>query len=452
MNRQRSGVMAFMSVVTGLCWLAFISEAQAVPSFARQTGMSCTTCHTVWPELTPFGRTFKLTGYTMSKSKEKYQFPPPVAGLAQFSFTHTNKEYPPGTAPNKSQANDNLGVPQELSLYYAGKIYDKLGAFCQGTYDGLSNKFMLDMTDIRLANTSKFGDKTLVYGLTVNNNPTVQDVWNSTPAFGFPFAASSIAPTPAAATVIDNTLAQQLGGIGIYAYFNNLLYGEVTFYRTARNGYSQWLGGGTVTEMLADGVVPYWRVFLQHQWKKHSLMIGHYGMVSHIFPEGQTRGSSDQFTDIAFDAQYQYISKKHLFSIAGTWIHEIQDWHASFGLGNTANQTDHLDTFRVNANYHYRSSDYGTMGGTVGYFITAGSQDALLYVPDPVDGSRNGRPNSNGFVLQADYLPPIWDQRTKIVVQYTIYNTFNGAGPNYDGSGRSANANNTLYVLVWQMF
>jgi hypothetical protein len=452
MDRQRSGLAAFMVVATGI-WLAvWLSEARAVPSFARQTGMSCTACHTVWPELTPFGRTFKLTGYTMSKSGKKYQFPPPLAGMVQFSFTHTNKEYPPGTAPDNSQANDNLGVPQALSIYYAGKIYDKVGAFCQGTYDGQSNKFMLDMTDIRLANTTKIGGKPLVYGLTVNNNPTVQDVWNSTPAFGFPYAGSAIAPTPAAATVIDNTLAQQLGGIGIYAYFNNLLYGEVTFYRTARNGYTQWLGAGTVTDMLADGVVPYWRVFLQHQWQKHSLMIGHYGMVTQVFPGGQTQGGSDQFTDIAFDAQYQYISAKHLFSIAATWIHEIQDWQASFALGDTANQTDHLDTFRINCNYHYRSSHYGTMGGTLGYFLTDGNQDNLLYAPNPVDGSRNGRPNSNGLILQADYLPPIWDQRTKIVVQYTIYNTFNGAGPNYDGSGRGANANNTLYVLVWQMF
>jgi hypothetical protein len=451
MRGLRFLLMWLMLMVTGLGLWVWVNQVQAVPSFARQTGMDCMACHTVWPELTPFGRTFKLTGYTMSKSGKEYQFPPPLAGLAQFSFTHTNKEYPPGTAPNDSQANDNLGVPQELSIYYAGKIYGKLGAFCQGTYDGLSNKFMLDMTDVRFANTAKIGGKPLVYGLTINNNPTVQDIWNSTPAYGFPFAASSVAPTPAAATMIDNTLAQQLGGIGIYAYFNNLVYGEVTFYRTARNGYTQWLGGGTVTDMLADGVVPYWRLFLQHQWQKHSVMIGHYGMVTHIFPSGQSQGASDQFTDIAFDVQYQYISKKHLFSIASTWIHEIQNWHASFALGNTANRTDTLNTFRVNLNYHYRSP-YGTIGGIVAYFNTFGSRDAGLYAPDLVDGSRNGRPNSNGVILQADYLPPIWDQRTKIVVQYTIYNAFNGAGSNYDGFDRSAGDNNTLYLLVWQMF
>ena len=52
----------------------------------------------------------------------------------------------------------------------------------QGTYDGLSNKFLLDMTDIRYANTFKVGGKPLICGLTVNNSPTIEDVWNSTPA------------------------------------------------------------------------------------------------------------------------------------------------------------------------------------------------------------------------------------------------------------------------------
>ena len=150
----------------------------------------------------------------MSKSGEKYQFPPPVAGLAQFSFTHTNREYPPGTAPNKSQANDNLGVPQELSLYYAGKIYDKLGAFVQGTYDGLSNKFMLDMTDIRFANNVKIAGKQLIYGIAFNSNPTLQDVWNSTPVWGFPYASSSVAPTPAAGAVIDGRLGHRWAAWG----------------------------------------------------------------------------------------------------------------------------------------------------------------------------------------------------------------------------------------------
>ena len=45
-------------------------SAHAVPSFARQTGMACEACHTVFPELTHFGRVFKANGYTLSNLKQ----------------------------------------------------------------------------------------------------------------------------------------------------------------------------------------------------------------------------------------------------------------------------------------------------------------------------------------------------------------------------------------------
>ena len=179
-------------------------------------------------------------------------------------------------------------------------------------------------------------------------------------------------------------------------------------------------------------------------------MVGHYGLVAHIFPGGETRGNSDRFTDIAFDVQYQYISPKHRFSAAATWIHEVQDWNASYALGNTSNRADNLNTFRINFNYSYRSK-YGIFGGNWAYFNTSGSKDVLLYAPDPLDGSRNGYPDSSGFILQGIYVPPKWEQ-AKIVVQYTIYNTFNGSITNYDGSNRNASDNNTLYILAWLMF
>ena len=40
--------------------------AKAVPSFARQTGLACSACHYQFLQLTPFGRKFKLNGYTLA--------------------------------------------------------------------------------------------------------------------------------------------------------------------------------------------------------------------------------------------------------------------------------------------------------------------------------------------------------------------------------------------------
>jgi len=37
-------------------------------------------------------------------------------------------------------------------------------------------------------------------------------------------------------------------------------------------------------------------------------------------------------------------------------------------------------------------------------------------------------------------------------LQYTGYLHFNGAGKNYDGAGRNASDNNSLYMVVWIVF
>ncbi len=65
--------VSFISGVVVLWW-GFSGAAHAVPSFARQTGMACQACHTVFPEPTPFGRAFKLNAYQNDNL-------PPVQGI-----------------------------------------------------------------------------------------------------------------------------------------------------------------------------------------------------------------------------------------------------------------------------------------------------------------------------------------------------------------------------------
>src|SRR5271163_4202529 len=56
-------------VLAGFLTIGFAPPADALPSFARQTGQPCGTCHTDFPALTPFGRRFKLLGYTVGGGK-----------------------------------------------------------------------------------------------------------------------------------------------------------------------------------------------------------------------------------------------------------------------------------------------------------------------------------------------------------------------------------------------
>ncbi len=56
--------LAIAALLAGFLTIGFAPPAQALPSFARQTGQPCGTCHTDFPGLTPYGRRFKLLGYT----------------------------------------------------------------------------------------------------------------------------------------------------------------------------------------------------------------------------------------------------------------------------------------------------------------------------------------------------------------------------------------------------
>jgi hypothetical protein len=453
MDNKRIRLVTLFTAV-GIFSLVWAQKVLAVPSFARQTGMSCTVCHTVWPQLTHFGRTFKLDGYTFNRESKSNRWYPPVAGMFQASYTGLKKNsgiLNGGVAPFDDEADsaaDKFNLPQQASVFYGGKIVRRLGGFAQLTYDGTANDIALDNTDIRYAETTLAGDKHLMYGFNIDNNPTVGDLWNSTPAWGFPFASSAVAPAPAAATLIDGTLGQQVGGIGAYASWANFVYGAVTVYSTTNEGIARLLGAGTEPDTITDGAVPSWRLALYHQWNRHSLQIGTYGLKADVYPGGADTGPTNSFTDYAFDAQYQFISSPHIFTFRGTWIHEDQDWDASFPSGGASNPSDTLKTLKVNTDYFYRAS-FGTIGGYLGYFFADGDTDPLLYPPDPVDGSRTGSPDSSGFILQASYL---WKQKYRFALQYTLYDKFNGADKNYDGSGRDASDNNTIYLLAWLMF
>ena len=231
-------------------------------------------------------------------------------------------------------------------MFLAGKVTDYLGGFIQWSYDNLATTADgslgghsgADNMDIRAVGKYSGADAAepdLIYGATVNNNPTVQDVWNSTPAFGFPYTSSPLASTPAAATLIDSSLAQQVAGIGGYVFWKKTWYGEVSFYRTADGAFSFLRQG---QDIHTDGGVaalkgynPYWRFAYSHDWGANSIMVGTYGMIGDRYPSNlDTSTATDRFRDIAVDAQYQYITDPHTFTAQVTYIEEKQSYNASF--------------------------------------------------------------------------------------------------------------------------
>lgn len=420
-------------------------SAQALPSYARQTGQECAACHNGFPELTPYGRLFKLNAFTFRGGESNL---PPIAVMLVPSFTHTDSGQPGGAAPHFGP-NDNFSFSG--SLFYGGAITSSIGAFAQVTYDHAARNFNWDNLDVRYAHATTLLDRENVFGATVNNNPTVTDLWNSTPAWGFPFVSSALAPTPAAATLIEGGLAQQVLGPTVYNFWNRLIYTEVGFYRTLSPTTLTTLGiapGGT---SAIKNVAPYWRVAVAPSWGRNSFEVGTFGIAATLIP-GRVRDSgTDHLTDVGFDAQYQWLGARDSFSLQGYWITENQNLSASSALGLSTNTHNHLRSLRAKATYYYDQ----TYGVTAGYFNLNGTPDVLLNSASVTTAS----PNSNGWIGELDYIPfshggpSFWPWlNMKLGVQYIYYTKFDGASSNFDGTGRNAHNNNTLFLFAWLAF
>ncbi len=467
-------------------------QAQALPSFARQTGQPCGTCHTDYPALTPYGRRFKLLGYTTGGGKfRKTLFPtssdvpelaagyakefsdlaayagenehkdwvPPVSMMGVLGLTHTDSAQAPPTAPY--HPNDNL-VLSPVSFFWGGAITEHIGAFAQTTYnappvggfgDPFGHTWTWDNTDIRFANTAKIGSMDIIYGLTANNNPTVQDVWNTTPAWGFPYSVSTVAPTPGTHTLIDGTFAAHVGSVGAYAFINDVLYLEATAYRTLDPHTQNSLGTDPLgAPGLFDGVAPYWRAAIEPHWGDHWFMVGAFGMLAKVNPfvglpnpvgPFATFRRPDNYTDVGVDAQYQYQGSNYWLTLRGSYIREFQQLNASFLNGLASNPTDDLHTLRLQASAALGGDNRVVLTGQ--YFSTWGTPDPLLY-----GGLASGlSPDSNGWIAEIAYIPyglsqaPGWPwANVRIALQYTWYNRF-------DGTTFGAQNNNTLFLHAW---
>ena len=424
-----------------------VQICDAVPSYARQTGMSCVVCHTVFPQLTTFGREFKLNGYTLvgsstievTNDKEKNLLKilssSPLSVMFQTSLTSLNKKLP-------DTQNGNISFPQQLSLFYAGLITPHIGTFIQITYAGQDGTFGMDNIDIRYSNSTQLAKKRLIYGFTLNNNPTVQDVWNSIPAWRFPYATSDVAPSPTASTLIEGALGQQVAGIGAYSYFNSLLYTEFSIYRSAQQGVEA--PPGPASEGIIKGVAPYWRVALQHNWNKHYLEVGTTGMTTNLYPSGVS-GQTNNYTDIGIDAQYELTFPKGIFVIHPSYYLENQKLTAYYDSSFSQNKTNLLHSYKMSGEIYFTKG----FGATLGYFALMGSSDNILYQPSANDGSSAGSPNSDGYIAEIDYQP--W-YNIRLSLQYTYYNKYNGSATDYDGFHRNASDNNSLYLLLWFNF
>lgn len=426
-------------------------KVEAVPSYARQTGLPCSGCHYAPPELNPAGRRFKLTGYvdradetkTVKAEGSKKRAPLdllaslPLSVMLDTSFTSTKTPVP-------TTQNGSFEMPQDISLFLSGAWTSHIGSFLQVTYNTQADHFSMDNTDIRYANITKVGGKEFVYGIDLNNNPTVEDLWNTTPAWSYPWIASDWAPTPNASPIINGGLAQDVGGIGVYGMWNNHLYLDASLYRSEHVNATQPFNGSGASTIR--GLAPYWRLAWQELTGKTQYEFGTYGI--HVRstpneitdPTGARLPVQDSFTDWAVDTQIDRTTfRTDVLSFRATYIRENNDLLGSLAQGLVSQGSHHLNTVMANAEYHLGNKYTGTLG----WFNTTGTSDLTSYPAGAVSGNANGDPRGAGYIANFTYWP--W-QNLLLGAQYTGYTRFNGAQNNYDGAGRNASANNTIYL------
>ena len=106
-----------------------VPDAEAIPAFARQTGLSCSTCHFQhFPSLNAFGRSFKAGGYTMVGGQsliegDMLSMPSVLNASIVMKLRYQKTNGSDDTETDKGE----LQFPDEAALFLGGRIGDHVG-------------------------------------------------------------------------------------------------------------------------------------------------------------------------------------------------------------------------------------------------------------------------------------------------------------------------------------
>jgi hypothetical protein len=444
-----------------------LQPARAVPSFAAQTGQACQQCHigAEGPQLTPYGRNFKIKGYTLTGG-EGIASKVHLALWVQTEFTSTNKDLPlSGVTPDFAKQN-NLFI-NAVSLFYSGKIADHVGVFLQGTYDNVGKAFAQDNSDIRVVGATKLFGHGIDYGVSFNNAPGWSDPWNSNYLWGWPYISNNIAPGPNAAPVLAGALQDNSLGMVGYVWIDSHIYADFGGYVSQPPGY-QKIFGESYGPGSSTGIEPWASLTYAWFWGNNNAHLGTHAFYGRFNPTTNVRSTDGQFghdsyADLMVSNGYQYMGDDNvnIFTVDGFVDFEAQKLKGSssaFNPNQSSSRTNNrLGEFREWATYYYQD----TYGVVVGYDKIWGNRNQLLYNTgaDDSSGSIKGSPNSTSWSFEVNWVPfgkeeSFWRPfvNLRLGLQYTLYTQFNGSSRNYDGFGRNASDNNTTLLYAWTVF
>ncbi len=464
-----------LGMFAGVTWIGLSAPAEAIPVFARQTGHNCQACHISYPELTAYGREFKLNGYTFGETQP---VPVALAFMGEYAKIADNTNHLDGS---KICSTCNEMALVQWSLFFGGRITENLGLFGQASSGGFPldsgsnccNGFASDNTELRYVSRFSTGTATLeddsLVGFLLNNNATMQDVWHSAPAWRFPwFPYNGANLGPLASTFIEGSggpgqmAGHRVVGVGAYTWIKKNWYAELTMYRSPWGGPFSFLDYGSGTRdavtQPSDSFAnwaPYYRAAYSQDWGYYSAEIGLSGIRAKTYYDALAPSASQvqTFNDFGIDGQFQFNrNEPWIYSIAGSWIHENNDLAPLVSSGQATNSSHTLNEFNIKGTAYYNR----VYGATLAYYSINGSSDPLFYRPyaagtttPAAGGSATGSPNSSYWMLELNYVP-LQDMRFSL--NYQAYTKINGGNRNFDGYGNNAAGQNLLQFAIWWIY
>ena len=278
--RRAAAVAALALAVVGLT----ASEAGAVPAFGAQTGMPCQNCHVggFGPQLTPFGREFKLQGYTLRTNDKSI----PLSAMVVASYLRTQQAQNPPQTPY-SHPNDNWALDQ-VSLFLRWRLRPALRRLRSGHLRRSRPGFWhWDNLDLRATTTVKV-DKADV---TAGRQPQQRAHRAGTCGTRFrpgaiSYTTSTARTMPGTSPVLNGALAQTsagphrlcLGQLRVLPGGRRLLVPERQHAdQTGRRSHSPRV------DQRRGALRPH-RLPARHRQDRHVLELGAFGMKTDIYP------------------------------------------------------------------------------------------------------------------------------------------------------------------------
>ncbi len=194
------------------------SEAKAMPSFARQTGLSCSTCHTIPPRLNAYGRAFKIRGYTDGKAIGEILT---GEGETLLKYNPVSVRFLSYLYSKKKGEDREVIFPDEFVVAFAGRISENIGTF---TSFASEEGEPFEPEIVRVALVKDFGNNTVVGIMGGKTSPTGTDPFDSLNLY----SRITRARTPVWEGVMKNSASDPWDnkdyGASVYASIANWVY------------------------------------------------------------------------------------------------------------------------------------------------------------------------------------------------------------------------------------